>query len=168
MPCSAFLADWPFQKHHSTNSRKFVSHLAGYSRFIKSFRIVLPRGPYTPKPWNLRPPGQHRSVVMGQGESRSHMDIPSSGMVGDSGPHLDKTLDQPVDGSLHFFTPDIELPDHVQEVVGQNPHLQPGLVGLETLATGLVPAQGVLALFDPVFDLCPAIIDLDHFTSMQP
>jgi len=42
----------------------------------------------------------------------------------------------------------------------KHPHIQPGLVGLETLATGLGPAQGVLAFFDPVFDLGPAVIDL--------
>ena len=92
------------------------------------------------------------------------MHIPSPGMVRNSGPHFDQTLDQPVNGPPHFFAPDIELPDHMQEVVGQNPHLQPGLVGLEPLATGFVPAQGVLAFLDPVFDLGPAVIDLDHLT----
>ena len=59
------------------------------------------------------------------------MDIPPPGMVRNSGPDFDQTLDQPVDGAFHFFTPDIELADHMQEVVGQNHHLQPGLVGLE-------------------------------------
>ena len=89
-------------------------------------------------------------------------------MVRNSGPDLDQTVDQPVDGPLQIFAPDIELPDHMEKVVGQNPHLQPGLIGLETLATGLVPAQDVLALFDPVFDFSPAVIDLDHFTGRQP
>ena len=103
-----------------------------------------------------------------QRESRGHMDIPPPGMVRNSGPHFDQALDQPVHGPLHFLAPDIELPDHMQEVVGQNPHLQPGLVGLEPLATGLVPAQGVLAFLDPVFHLAPAVIDLDHLTGRQP
>jgi len=55
----------------------------------------------------------------------------------------------------------------VQEVVGQNPHLQPGLVGLEPLAAGLVPAQGVFALLDSVFYIPPAIIDFDHLGGWQ-
>ncbi len=96
------------------------------------------------------------------------MDIPPPGMIRNSGAHFDKALDQPVHGTFHFFTPYIELADHVQEVVGQNPHLETGLVGLEPLATGFVPTQGVLAFFDPVFHIPPAVIDLDHFTGRQP
>jgi len=55
------------------------------------------------------------------------MYLPPSGVIRDFGPHFDQALDQPVHGLLNFFHPDIELPDHMQEVVGQNPHLQPGL-----------------------------------------
>jgi hypothetical protein len=88
------------------------------------------------------------------------MDIPSADVVRDPGLHFDQAFDQPVHGPRNFYAPDIELPDHVQEVVSQNPHLSPGLVGLEPLATGLVPVQGVFALLDPDFDLCTAIIDL--------
>jgi hypothetical protein len=55
------------------------------------------------------------------------MHIPPQGMVRNSGPHFDQTLNQPVDGPFHFFTPNIELADHVQEVLGQDPHLQTGL-----------------------------------------
>jgi hypothetical protein len=95
------------------------------------------------------------------------MDIPASGMVSHPGPHLYQTLDQPVDGPLHFFTPDIELPDHMQKIIGQNPHLQPSMVGLETLATGLVPAQGVLAFFDAVLHIAPAIVNFDHLTGRK-
>jgi len=94
------------------------------------------------------------------------MDIPSPGVVRNSGFHFDQALDKPVDGPLHFFTPDIELPDHMQQVVGQNSHLQTSLVSFKALATGLVPAQGIFALFDPIFDLGPAVIDLEHFTGL--
>ncbi|MGA9756004.1 MAG: hypothetical protein WBV23_12780 [Desulfobaccales bacterium] len=66
------------------------------------------------------------------------MDIPSPGMIGNHGAHLDQALNQPIHGSFNYFAPDIELPDHVEEVVSQKPHLQPGLVGLEALATGLI------------------------------
>jgi hypothetical protein len=69
---------------------------------------------------------------------------------------------------VSFPPPDVELPDHVEEVVGQNPHLEPGLVGLEVLATGLVPPESVLSFLDPVFYLGPAIIDLDHLAGRQP
>ena len=89
-------------------------------------------------------------------------------MVGNPGPHFDQTLHQPVHGPLNCFPPDIELPDHMEKVIGQHPHLQPGLVGFEPLATGLVPAQGVLPFLDPVFDLGPAVIELDHLTGRQP
>ena len=85
------------------------------------------------------------------------MDIPPPGMIRNSGPYFDQTLDQPFNGPLNLFAPDIELPDHMQKVVGQNHHLQPGLVGLERLATGLVLAQGVLPFLDPVFDLGPPV-----------
>jgi len=90
------------------------------------------------------------------------MYVPPSGVIRDSGPHFDQALDQPVHVPLNFFPPDIELPNHMQEVVGQNPHLQAGLGGFKTLATGLVPTQGVLALLDPVFHIPPTVIDFDH------
>lgn len=37
------------------------------------------------------------------------MHISPQGMVRNSGPHFDQTLDQPFDRSLYFFTPDVEL-----------------------------------------------------------
>ncbi len=56
------------------------------------------------------------------------MDIPSPGVVRNSGNHFDLALNQPVHGTLNILAPDIELTDRMQEVVGQNPHLQSGLV----------------------------------------
>ena len=95
------------------------------------------------------------------------MEIPPPGMIRNSGTSYGQALDQPVYGSLKFCAPNIELPDHMQEVVSQNPHLQPGLIGLETLATGLVPAQGVLSLLNPVFHIPPPVIDLDYLAGWQ-
>ena len=40
----------------------------------------------------------------------------------------------------------------VEKVVGQKPHLKPGLVRIEFVATGLVPPECVLAFLDPVFN----------------
>jgi hypothetical protein len=42
------------------------------------------------------------------------------------------------------------------------------MVSLKPLATGFVPAQGILDFFDPVFHIPPAVIDLDHFTNREP
>jgi hypothetical protein len=57
----------------------------------------------------------------------------------------------------------MELPEQMREIARQQPHLQPGLVGLKAMATRFIPTQGVLALLYPVFQLCPAIVDLDYF-----
>jgi len=95
------------------------------------------------------------------------MHLPFPGVIRNPGPYFDQTLDQPVDGPFHIFAPDIEMTDQVQDVVSQNPHLQPGLIGLETLATGLVPAQGVLSLLNPVFHIPPPVIDLDYLAGWQ-
>jgi len=46
------------------------------------------------------------------------MHIPPSGMARNPGPHLDQALEQPVDGPSHFLSPDVELANHMQEVVG--------------------------------------------------
>ena len=48
----------------------------------------------------------------------------------------------------------------MKEIVRQKSHLQPGLVGFKAMATCFAPAQSILALLDPVFYLCPAIVDL--------
>jgi len=68
-------------------------------------------------------------------------------------PHFDQALDQPVHGPLNFCAPNRELPDHMQEVVGQNPHLQPSPVGFKPQAAGLVPTESILALLNPVFHI---------------
>ena len=86
---------------------------------------------------------------MRQRNGRGNMHKPPPCVVRNSGTHLDQTLDEPFHGALHFFAPDIELTDYMREVLGQNAHLQPGLVSLEALTTGLVPAQGVFGCHTP-------------------
>ena len=44
----------------------------------------------------------------------------------------------------------------MQEVLGQNPHFETGLVGLEPQATGFVPTQVILAFLNLVFPIPPA------------
>ena len=71
--------------------------------------------------------------------------------------------DQPLDRTPDSFATDVGLPEQAQEIVCQKTHLQPGLVGFKVMATCFVPAQGVLALLDPVFHLCPVMVELDYF-----
>ncbi len=83
------------------------------------------------------------------------MNIPPPGVIRNPGPNLYETLYQPFDGPLDFLTPDVELPKHVQEVVGQNPHLQPGLVGLgSTLLAPPKPASRLSAVLKVGQDRC--------------
>ena len=84
-------------------------------------------------------------------------------MVGELPTHFDQTPDQPLDTTPNPFATDVEFTEQVQEIERQKPHLQPGLVGLKAMATCFVPVQCILALLDPVFQLCPAIVDLDYF-----
>jgi hypothetical protein len=95
------------------------------------------------------------------------MDISSPSMVSNPGPHFDQALDQPVDRPFKFFIPNIEVPDNMEEVVGYNPRLEPGLVGLGTLTTGFAPAAGVFALLDPVFPIAPTIVDSGHLSGWE-
>jgi hypothetical protein len=68
-------------------------------------------------------PGQHLPLMVCQEKVCGHMRIPPLGVARNPGLHFDHALDQPVHGPLNFFSPDIELPDHMEEVVGQNPNL---------------------------------------------
>lgn len=55
----------------------------------------------------------------------------------------------------------------MQEVVGRNAHLPPGMVGFEAVAAGLVPPKRVLALLDPILHLATAIVYLDDLLGCQ-
>jgi len=74
------------------------------------------------------------------------MHPPTPPMAGDAGRILDDSSYQPFNGPLHILALQVELPDHVQQIVGHGSHFQPDLVGLETMTASLVPAQGVLRL----------------------
>ena len=94
--------------------------------------------------------------------------MPPLGVIGNPGPDLDEPFDQPLDGAPDRLSLDVKLPEHVKQVVGQGPHLEAGMVGPEAVAAGLVPAQGVLPLLDPVLDITPTIVDLHHLRSVEP
>ena len=88
-------------------------------------------------------------------------------MIGDAGGGLDDPADDPLDGSFHFLIMKVVLTKNMQEVVCQKAHLQPSLIGLKSMTTGLVPAQGVLSLFYPILDIGSAVIDCDHLLRRQ-
>ena len=88
-------------------------------------------------------------------------------MVGDTGCNLDDPTDNPFDRALDLFALHIELTQQMEQVIGQKPLLEPGLVRLELVATGLVPTQGVLAFFDPILHVRPAVIGFHDFLREQ-
>jgi len=46
------------------------------------------------------------------------MDIPYPGMMKNSGLYFNQTLDHPINGPPHLLSPDVKLPDHMEEVGG--------------------------------------------------
>jgi hypothetical protein len=62
-----------------------------------------PKNPDTQLQSSLRTPGQHRSIMIMQQKSRGHMVLPPPGMLRNSGPHFDQTLDEPFYGALYFL-----------------------------------------------------------------
>ena len=71
-------------------------------------------------------------VTKSKGRCDVHMPIPSA--INDSIPDCYLLLDHPFDGSARFFTSHVETADQVQQIVGQEPHLQPGFFCREAVA----------------------------------
>src|SRR5271157_350733 len=95
------------------------------------------------------------------------MDIPLPTVIRHPRSNLDQTLDQPFYRPFDLFAHEVELPKHVEEIVGQYCHKQTGLVGSESMATRLVPAERVLPLFDPVLNVPTTVVHLDHFPGRE-
>ena len=64
------------------------------SYFSLSFRVYPILGDQMPYFWEAYDPGQHRPVVVHQGNGRGHMDIPSPGMIRNPGAHLEQIIGQ--------------------------------------------------------------------------
>jgi hypothetical protein len=84
------------------------------------------------------------------------MTWPPPAEIRDLRSNLDQTLDEPFHSAFDFFAHEVELPEHDQDIISQNPHKQPGQVGCESMATRLVPAKRVLTLFDPILNIAPS------------
>jgi hypothetical protein len=60
--------------------------------------------------------------MFSQGECQQHMDLPPPAVMRYFRSDLDQTLDEPFHLPFDFFAHEVELPEHVQEVVGRYPH----------------------------------------------
>ena len=96
------------------------------------------------------------------------MHIPSSRMVGDTRPRFDQPHDDPFDGPVCIFTPQIEPADQTEQVICEKTHLEPGFIRREPMTTCLIPTQSVLALLYSVLNITTSIVDFDHLASRKP
>lgn len=55
----------------------------------------------------------------------------------------------------------------MEEVVCQDAHEQPGLVGCESMASRLIPTQCVLSFFDPVLNVATTVVHLDYLPGSE-
>src|SRR5271157_1531912 len=85
-------------------------------------------------------PVKNSPVMMGQRKSCSHMDVPASCVIGNPGSCLHQPHDDPFYRSALVFSPQIKSPNHMEQVVCEKAHLQPGVVRRKTMAARLVPA----------------------------
>jgi hypothetical protein len=86
------------------------------------------------------------------------MSFPLPTLIRDFRSDLDQTLNEPLYWPFHLLATEIELPEHVQEVIREDSYEQPGLVQREAVATGLIPAHHILALFDPVLKVAAIVV----------
>jgi hypothetical protein len=56
--------------------------------------------------------------MSGQGKRRDHKNNPPPRMIGVPCPHVDWTLDESLQGPFHCLAHEVELPQHVQEIIG--------------------------------------------------
>jgi len=79
--------------------------------------------------------------------------MPLPGMVHHPGPNLDEPPDYRVYGRLDALAQECRMPNHVQQIVGKTSDKKPYLISCKPMAARLVPSEGVLPLFYPVFNL---------------
>ena len=73
------------------------------------------------------------------------MHLPIPGVIDDPRTGYDQPHDDPFDRPALVIAPQIEPADQMKQVVCEKAHFEPGFVCRESVATRLVPAQGVLA-----------------------
>ena len=88
-------------------------------------------------------------------------------MVDHPGPNLYKPPDDRVYGRLDALAPERRIPDHVEQIVGKTSDEKPCLIGCKPMATRLVPSEGVLPLFYPVFNLSTTIVNRNYLVRFK-
>ena len=81
---------------------------------------------------------------------------------------FDQSHDDPFDGPTPVFALQIEPADQTEQIVGKKTPFQPGFVRRKPMTTCFVPAQRVLALLYPVFNVASAVVHLDHLACRKP
>ena len=95
------------------------------------------------------------------------MDIPPSGMIDHFDPNPYKPPDYRVYGRLDALAPECRIPNHVEQIAGKTSDWKPCLIGCEAMATSFVPSEGLLALFYPVFELSPTVVNRNHLVRFE-
>jgi hypothetical protein len=80
-------------------------------------------------------------------------------MINHPGFNLDEPPDDRVYGWFDALAPECRIPNHMEEIAGKTSDEKPCLIGCKPMASRLVPSQGILPLFDPVFNLSTAIVN---------
>ncbi len=104
---------------------------------------------------------KHCPVMMSQWKTARHMDMPTPGVIAHLSRHLDQPSDHPLQRPTYNLAFHIIPSDQVEQIVGNDAHEKPRLVGLKSPTTGLIPAKHELALLDPVLHVTATVVDLD-------
>ena len=83
-------------------------------------------------------------------------------MIGRLSPNLDEPPDHRVHGCSDALPPEHSIPDHVEQVIRKTSCEKPCLIRCEAIATRLIPPEGVLPLFDPVFNLSSTTVNRNY------
>ena len=113
-------------------------------------------------------PIKYRPVMVPQWKRRRNMHVPVSGVIDDPCSSFDQPHNDPFDGSARFFAPQIEPTNQMKQVVCKKAHFQPGFVSCELMTARLIPAERILALFNPVFNIAPSVVNFDHRACLNP
>jgi len=65
------------------------------------------------------------------------------------------------------LSPVRSVTDHMEQVIRQTSDDEPCLICCKPMTTRLVPSQGILSLFDPVFNLGTTIVDRNHLVRLK-
>jgi hypothetical protein len=91
------------------------------------------------------------------------MDMPRPGVIADFRSYRGQVFDEPFYWPFHLLALERELPEHVQEVIGQNSSVKPGLVRGEAPAPGPIQANRILPLGDSVFNFAASVVHINRF-----